>query len=146
MQARERIEKVVREWNQWSPAERRVLDEIVEQVMRWAISGEGSTFIKQWCERVLRPALRENKGSRTIQFGGTDGRKYGLYISLWQELGGSLWVYIQLYKRGDICMLFHKDITDPVAVELARECVDSYAPRYSVLCDYLMDHHGFPTL
>ncbi len=47
----ERIEQAVREWPQWSPAEERHMDEIVEEVLEYCRSGNGNRFIAEWCRR-----------------------------------------------------------------------------------------------
>jgi hypothetical protein len=53
----ERVEKVVREWPEWSRAERRRMDDVVEEVLTFCRSGEGNAFIREWCRRNLTPAV-----------------------------------------------------------------------------------------
>lgn len=48
------IERMVRAWPQWSRAERRRMDEIVEEVIDHCANGTGNAFVRSWCERVLR--------------------------------------------------------------------------------------------
>jgi hypothetical protein len=58
MTIQERAEQVIRDWPQWSPAERRRMDEIVTEVLDHCRNGGGNRFIRDWCNRVLAPALR----------------------------------------------------------------------------------------
>ena len=53
----ERIEKIVREWPQWSRAERAKMPELVEEIMDHCRNGTGNGFIRSWCQRVLAPKL-----------------------------------------------------------------------------------------
>ena len=50
----ERIERVVRAWPHWSPAERRRMDQIVAEVLDHCRSGSGNAFVASWCERNVR--------------------------------------------------------------------------------------------
>lgn len=45
----EMIEKVVRQWPQWSRAERKRIDEIVEEILDHCRNGNGNQFIRDWC-------------------------------------------------------------------------------------------------
>jgi hypothetical protein len=45
-------------WPQWSPAERRKLPAITEEILTYCRSGEGNAFMAAWCARVLAPALQ----------------------------------------------------------------------------------------
>jgi hypothetical protein len=54
----ERIEKIVREWPEWSQAEQRRMDEIVDEVLAHCRSGNGNRFVRDWCNRILVPQLR----------------------------------------------------------------------------------------
>jgi hypothetical protein len=51
--ANERIEAIVRAWPQWSHAERRRMDEIVQEVLSHCRDGQGNQFIREWCEKFL---------------------------------------------------------------------------------------------
>lgn len=53
----EKIERVVREWPQWSPAERGRMDAIVAEVIDHCKSGTGNGFIRSWVNRVLVPRI-----------------------------------------------------------------------------------------
>lgn len=53
----ERIEKIIREWPQWSPAERRKMNLIVEEILDHCRNGGGNGFIRSWCERNLSHLL-----------------------------------------------------------------------------------------
>jgi hypothetical protein len=53
----DRIARIVREWPDWSPAERRRMDAVVEEVLHHCRTDEGNAFIREWCEGVLRPIL-----------------------------------------------------------------------------------------
>jgi ribosomal protein S27AE len=53
----DRIARIVREWPDWSPAERRRMDDVTEDILHHCRTGEGNAFVRGWCERVLRPAL-----------------------------------------------------------------------------------------
>ncbi len=50
----DRIEKRIREWDQWSPAERRRMDDVVKDIMDHVRNGTGNGFIRWWCERFLK--------------------------------------------------------------------------------------------
>lgn len=54
----ERIEQVVRQWPEWSIAERRRMDDIVAEVLDHCRNGNGNRFIREWCNRILAPKLR----------------------------------------------------------------------------------------
>ena len=43
----ERVEAIVRAWPQWSRAERRGIERVVDDVLRFLRTGEGNTFIRQ---------------------------------------------------------------------------------------------------
>jgi hypothetical protein len=49
----ERIERVVREWDQWSPAERARMDDVVEEILEHCRAGTGNRFIRSWVNRIL---------------------------------------------------------------------------------------------
>lgn len=49
----DRIRAAVRAWPQWSPAERRRMAEVEEDVLIYLRTGRGNAFIAQWCARVL---------------------------------------------------------------------------------------------
>lgn len=49
----ERIERLVRQWPDWSRAERRRMDEIVREVLTHCADGQGNPFVRAWCDRVL---------------------------------------------------------------------------------------------
>ena len=49
----DRIEAIIRAWPQWSAAERRKMDAIVEEILCYVRSGEGNSFIREWCKRNL---------------------------------------------------------------------------------------------
>ena len=53
----QRIEKVIRDWPQWSRAERRRMDELVEEILTYCRSGKGNAFVQSWFDTVLTPAL-----------------------------------------------------------------------------------------
>lgn len=55
----DRIEQAVREWPNWSPAERRRMDEVVEEVLDHCRSGTGNRFVAEWCNRVLGEGLEK---------------------------------------------------------------------------------------
>lgn len=54
----ERIEAAVRAWPQWSRAERRRMNEVVDEVLQHCRDGQGNAFIRQWCERNLTEMFR----------------------------------------------------------------------------------------
>jgi hypothetical protein len=49
----QRVERIVRQWPDWSPAERRRMDAIVAEVLDHCRSGNGNAFIREWCNRML---------------------------------------------------------------------------------------------
>lgn len=53
-----RIERIVRAWPQWSPAEQKRMDAIVAEVLEHCRERTGNQFIRDWCNRVLVPQLR----------------------------------------------------------------------------------------
>ncbi len=54
----DRVTAVVDAYPQWSQAERRRLPEITEEILTHCRDGSGNAFIREWCDRVLVPALR----------------------------------------------------------------------------------------
>ncbi len=54
----DRVAAVVDDYPQWSLAERRRLPEITEEILTHCRDGSGNAFIREWCNRVLVPALR----------------------------------------------------------------------------------------
>lgn len=53
------IAEIVREWPQWSRAERQHgMVPIIDEVIAHCSEGTGNGFIRGWCERVLYPELR----------------------------------------------------------------------------------------
>ncbi len=52
----ERCEKAIRSWPQWSRAEQRHIEEIVESLLECARSGQGNKFERAWCARFLPKA------------------------------------------------------------------------------------------
>ncbi len=55
----DRIEQAVRNYPQWSNAERRRIDSIVDEVLEHVRNGSGNTFIREWCNRNL-PFLKQS--------------------------------------------------------------------------------------
>lgn len=53
----ERIDRIVRAWPQWSPAERAHMDAIVGEVIDHCANGTGNGFISGWVNRVLVPQI-----------------------------------------------------------------------------------------
>jgi hypothetical protein len=53
----ERIEKVVRDWPQWSRAERAKMPQLVEEILDHVRNGTGNRFVREWCNRVLVPRV-----------------------------------------------------------------------------------------
>jgi hypothetical protein len=53
----ERIETVIREWPQWSPAERAKMPQLIEEIMDHVRNGTGNGFVRSWCNRVLVPRI-----------------------------------------------------------------------------------------
>ncbi len=51
----ERIERAVRDWSQWSRAERRRMDDIVSEFLHFARTGEGNRFVREVWETWVRP-------------------------------------------------------------------------------------------
>jgi hypothetical protein len=51
------IARVVREWPQWSPAERRKMDAVIGDVIDHCANGTGNRFIREWVNRVLVPQV-----------------------------------------------------------------------------------------
>lgn len=49
----ERISHAVRSWDQWSPAEWRRMDDLIEEILTYCRSGRGNAFIAQWVTRFL---------------------------------------------------------------------------------------------
>jgi hypothetical protein len=49
----ERIERIVREWPNWSEREQEHMDAIVDEVLECCRSGAGTDFIYRWCAHVL---------------------------------------------------------------------------------------------
>ncbi len=49
----ERVEAIILAWPQWSPAERRRMEEIVEEIMDHVRHGGGNAFVREWCKRNL---------------------------------------------------------------------------------------------
>ena len=50
----ERIEERVRAWPRWSRAERRRMDEVVEEILEHCRSGKGNAFVASWVARDLQ--------------------------------------------------------------------------------------------
>ncbi len=57
----DRIEQRVREWGQWSRAERRNMGAIIEEVVTHCRQGTGNTFIREWCTRNLSDMCEETE-------------------------------------------------------------------------------------
>lgn len=53
----ERVEQVVREWPNWSRAELRNLDAIVDEVLDHCRTGTGNGFIRKFVNRVVVPRV-----------------------------------------------------------------------------------------
>jgi hypothetical protein len=53
----EKIEKVIREWDQWSPAEQARMDEIVDSYIRFAADGIGNRFMRETWKRHFASAI-----------------------------------------------------------------------------------------
>lgn len=53
----EKVERVVRSWNQWSPAEQRGMDCIVEEFLSHGRDGDGNGFVRSVWDRVVQPYL-----------------------------------------------------------------------------------------
>lgn len=53
----ERIRNAIRTWPQWSPAERRRLGEIEEEILDHCRDGNGNAFTRDWCRRFLTPEV-----------------------------------------------------------------------------------------
>lgn len=56
------IEVTVRIWPDWSRAERRRMNAIVEEVLEHCRSGNGNQFIRQWCDQNLAHVFTNHKG------------------------------------------------------------------------------------
>ena len=48
-----RITNIIVAWPQWSRAERRHLDAVINEILHYCRTGEGNTFIREWCTRNL---------------------------------------------------------------------------------------------
>lgn len=57
----EKIEAVVRAWPQWSRAERRNLQPIIDEIISHCADGTGNPFIQRWCELNLSHLFQEAK-------------------------------------------------------------------------------------
>ncbi len=53
----EKCERIIREWDQWSPAEQGKMDTLVEEIMDHVINGGKDKFLNTWIKNVLMPAL-----------------------------------------------------------------------------------------
>lgn len=53
----DKVERIVREWPQWSRAERSRMEDVVEDVLRHMRDGCGCTFTREFCNRVVKPKL-----------------------------------------------------------------------------------------
>lgn len=61
----DRIESIVRNWPQWSRAEQRRMDQIVDEVMNHVRNGTGDSFIRGWVDRNL-PKEMFNSGTKSL--------------------------------------------------------------------------------
>jgi hypothetical protein len=57
------IRRRVLEWDQWSRAERRRLDEIVDSVIDHCSEGNGNGFIQWWCLHNLADLFQQEEVS-----------------------------------------------------------------------------------
>jgi hypothetical protein len=55
----DRIEQTLRQWPQWSPAERATMDAIGEEILAHVRDGGGNRFLAQWCDRNLRDVVAD---------------------------------------------------------------------------------------
>jgi len=53
----EKVEHVVHNWNQWSPAELAKMDEIVAEYINYAANGVGNHFMRETWKRHFAPAI-----------------------------------------------------------------------------------------
>ena len=53
----EQIAQIVRDWPEWSRAERRRLDEIIDEVLHYASDGLGNAFIKRFWWTYVEPRV-----------------------------------------------------------------------------------------
>lgn len=53
MNRADRIEKIVRDWDQWSRAERERIEDVVAEVLDHCRNGTGNRFIANWCNRFI---------------------------------------------------------------------------------------------
>lgn len=75
------ITRAVREWSEWSPAERRGLDMVAEEILSHCRAGTGNYFIRSWCERILTPRLRVREAERTLAgYAGTESYVRGTWV------------------------------------------------------------------
>src|SRR5262245_6723120 len=49
----QKIEHYIRTWPQWSPAEHRHMDRIVDEIMTHVKEGGGNKFVQEWTKRNL---------------------------------------------------------------------------------------------
>jgi hypothetical protein len=60
----DRIEAAIRTWPQWSPAERRRMDDIVTEVMDHVRNGTGNDFVAWFTDNFLADVIRQKKPRR----------------------------------------------------------------------------------
>lgn len=53
----ERIGHLVREWPQWSRAERECMEDVIEEVLDHCRNGTGNNFIRNFVNRVIVPQI-----------------------------------------------------------------------------------------
>lgn len=53
----ETVERLVRAWPQWSRAERRRMDDVVEDVLDHCRNGTGNKFVREFVNRIIVPQV-----------------------------------------------------------------------------------------
>lgn len=73
MTIQEKVALIVRGYPQWSRAELKRIDAIIEEVLYHCRTGEGNTFIRLWCRDFLLPELDKRGWGPTRVAGYTKG-------------------------------------------------------------------------
>lgn len=59
MNLNDKIEKIIREYPQWSRVERSRMHELIEEIMNHVRDGGGNAFVQKWCDQNLGPRMEK---------------------------------------------------------------------------------------
>lgn len=60
MTLQDTVAQTIEAYPEWSPAERRKLPAITEEILHYLRTGEGNPFIRQWCAQQFPTLTRED--------------------------------------------------------------------------------------